>query len=46
MRRNQRGRSQNESQIELMLKGMEAQLNEWERSLDKELSDIRESRTK
>ncbi|KAM7209753.1 hypothetical protein V8F20_000156 [Naviculisporaceae sp. PSN 640] len=40
MRRNQRGRSQNESQIELMLKGMEAQLNEWERSLDKELVNV------
>lgn len=43
MRRSQRGRSQNESQIELMLKGMEAQLNEWERSLDKELVNIRKS---
>ncbi|KAK4219005.1 hypothetical protein QBC37DRAFT_166103 [Rhypophila decipiens] len=40
MRRNQRGRSQSESQIELMLKGMEAQLNEWEKKLDAELSDV------
>ncbi|KAM7205290.1 glucose transport transcription regulator RGT1 [Rhypophila sp. PSN 637] len=40
MRRNQRGRSQSESQIELMLKGMEAQLNEWEKKLDAELSNV------
>lgn len=41
MRRNQRGHSQSESQIDLMLKGMEAQLSEWETNLDPELSEIR-----
>ncbi|KAK3330612.1 hypothetical protein B0H66DRAFT_69338 [Apodospora peruviana] len=40
MRRNQRGHSQSESQIDLMLRGMEAQLTEWESKLPADLLDI------
>lgn len=45
MRRNGRGHSQSESQIDLMLKGMEAQLVEWERTLPEELINIRRLNT-
>jgi len=41
MRQKNRGHSQSESQIDLMIRGMEAQLVEWESRLPKELTTIR-----
>lgn len=43
MRQKGRGHSQSESQIDLMLRGMEAQLVEWERRLPEELTSISKS---